>query len=389
MSVRQGGDDRRVVPLLDNILARAWRERASDIHFEPQPGDMRLRFRVDGILSDKPAIPAHLASAVVSRLKVLARLDIAERRVPQDGGFRTPVDGVELNVRVSTFPAAWGEKVVVRLLAPSADVPRLEGLGLVPEAAATLRELVRTPSGVLLVTGPTGAGKTTTLYALLQELDARRLNIVTLEDPIEVRFTWIVQGQVNEKAGFTFERGLRAILRQDPDVIMVGEMRDRETADIAFKAGLTGHLVLSTLHTNSVVETFVRLVDMGLERYVVASALRAVVAQRLVRRLCDACKREIQPSPGELALFDEPTPARLWEAAGCSACHRSGYLGRTGIYEVVPVDEGLADRIKSPDTTRRAYQDALARRGARGLRAQGLALARQGVTSVAEVLRVT
>jgi type II secretory ATPase GspE/PulE/Tfp pilus assembly ATPase PilB-like protein len=379
------------VTLIDRVLERAARERASDVHIEPRAETVRLRFRIDGLLVEQPEIPLSLGSPVVSRLKVLARLDIAEKRLPQDGAFRRFLDGQDVDLRLSTFPTEHGEKVVLRLLVQDATRASFEHMGLSPQLATRLRQLSNLPYGMVLVTGPTGSGKTTTLYAMLSQIDARVRNVQTLEDPIEYRFEDIIQGQAHPKIGFTFARGLRAILRQDPDVILVGEMRDAETAEIAFKASLTGHLVLSTLHTATAIETFTRLFDIGLERYVVASALRAMLGQRLVRRLCPQCKRRVP--------LDHPTRELMGPAhhdlkytfvpVGCPACNGTGYKGRVGVYELVEVDDDLADLVKAQTTTRGALREYMHQRGLYGLRASGLELVRKGLTAVAEVVRVT
>lgn len=385
-------DESAVVTLVDRVLLRAVKDGASDVHIEPREARVRVRFRIDGLLVDRPAVPVSFASAVVSRLKVMARLDIAERRLPQDGAFRLEIEGRAIDTRLSTFPTEHGEKVVLRILARSEVSLRLDGLGMPGPMYERVKYLANRAHGLILVTGPTGSGKTSTLYALLSEIDATRKNICTLEDPIEYRFQHVIQGQTHEKMGFTFARGLRAMLRQDPDVIMVGEMRDAETATIAFKAALTGHMVLSSLHTNSAIETFVRLFDMGLERYVVASALSAMIGQRLVRRLCLACRRPHAPDAGMAELIaktGEPPIAEVYSEVGCVACNHTGFRGRMGIYELVEVDDDLRDLVKSETTTRVALRDYMTARHLHGLRATGLALVRQGITSVAEVVRVT
>ncbi len=379
------------VALVDRILSRGVADRASDIHIEPRPDEVRVRFRIDGILVERPSFPIGYRQSVASRLKVMARLDIAERRLPQDGAFRLRIDDEELDVRLSTFPTEYGEKVVLRLLLQERTRPGLDGLGMSKELAARMRHHSTQAHGLLLVTGPTGSGKTSTLYAMLQESDGRSRNIVTLEDPIEYRFEDVIQAQTNPRIGFDFARGLRSMLRQDPDVIMVGEMRDAETADIAFKASLTGHLVLSTLHTNSAIETFVRLFDMGLERYVVAAALNGMVAQRLVRTLCTACRTEVSSDEVATKLLREHdiTEATLFEATGCDSCNGTGYVGRTGIFELIEADDQLKDLVKSEATTRVELSDFLDGRGYQGLRKAAVEQAAAGITTISEVLRVT
>lgn len=384
-------DEAGAVALVDRILTRAIREGASDVHIEPRADEVRVRFRIDGVLGERPAFSDVFRFSVASRLKVMASLDIAEKRLPQDGAFRLVLDGEEVDVRLSSFPTEFGEKVVLRILSGSKSQISLERLGMPARMASAMERFARRSQGLLLVCGPTGSGKTSTLYAVLRRIDARARNIMTLEDPIEYRFADIIQGQANGKIGFTFARGLRSMLRQDPDVIMVGEMRDAETADIAFKAALTGHLVLSSLHTGSAIETFVRLFDMGLERYVVASALKGMLAQRLVRRLCVRCRVAVRVDEelrGVVGVEGEELGV-VYRAGGCGGCNQTGYEGRVGIYELIEVDDELADLVKDGTTTRVALRMFLEERGLLGLRAEGFALVRQGVTSIEEVLRVT
>lgn len=379
------------VALVDRILTRAVKERASDVHIEPRSTEVRVRFRVDGMLVERPAFSDAFRYSVVSRLKIMATLDIAEKRLPQDGAFRLVVDGQEVDVRLSSFPTEFGEKVVLRLLNNDKTRIGLSRLGMPDGVAARLEAFARRSQGMLLVCGPTGSGKTSTLYAVLRQIDARSRNIMTLEDPIEYRFEDIIQGQANPRIGFDFAKGLRAMLRQDPDVIMVGEMRDAETADIAFKAALTGHLVLSSLHTGSAIETFVRLFDMGLERYVVASALKGMLGQRLVRRLCTRCRRPLAES-AELRRRVMASPGEamtVYGPVGCTACNHTGYAGRVGIFEFIEADDELTDFVKDESVSRVALREYLERRGYMGLALNGYALVRRGITSVEEVLRVT
>ncbi len=383
-------DEATTVALVDRILTRAINEGASDIHIEPRRQRVQVRFRIDGSLVERPAFPLEYRSSVVSRLKVLATLDIAERRLPQDGAFRMTVGRRNVDLRISCFPTQYGEKVVLRCLFESADELSLERLGMTPDLCARLRRLSQRPHGIILVAGPTGSGKTSTLYGLLNDIDGRNRNIVTLEDPIEYRFSHVSQTQIQPKIGFNFSSGLRALLRQDPDVMMVGEMRDAETADIAFKAALTGHLVLSSIHTNSAIETFVRIFDMGLERYVVASALEGLLAQRLVRRLCARCAQPKPVSKSDLAIFDETLqpPDQVMVPVGCEACHGIGYHGRTGIFELIEVDDELMDLMKSETNDRRELSAYLRKHKHYGLRVAGLNLVKNGITSLQEVLRV-
>ena len=378
--------------MLDELVKRAVDQRASDIHIEPRQGRYRLRMRVDGVMVDDQPWPTDLALLVVNRVKVLARMDISERRRPQDGMFTAHMAAARpVSVRASSFPSMHGEKLVLRLLL-GGRVMSLEQLGMAPDQVETVQRLSGRQGGLVVVTGPTGSGKTSTLYAMLRELETRRRNVVTLEDPIEIEMQGITQGQVNPKAGFTFAGGLRAILRQDPDVILVGEMRDQETARIATQASLTGHLVLSTLHTSSVPATVTRLLDMGMERYVVAGALAGIVAQRLVRRTCPECRQLV---PGDrLAVartrvgFPLPDGAGLTHGVGCASCLHTGFRGRTGLFEVVEVTDELRGIIKA-DGGGAAVRRHLAHQQVPTLRRAGVPLLRAGVTSLPELLRMT
>ncbi len=379
-----------VIRLLDDLVIDAVRARASDIHIEPKEDRLRVRYRIDGVMSEQKALNARLALPLVSRIKVLSKMDIAEKRQPQDGTFKVDVPRVgPVSLRASTFPCFEGEKMVMRVLR-AGDLLPLDRLGMGKGQVRQLREISNRTGGLMLVTGPTGSGKTSTLYAALSELDTARLNIVTLEDPMEVQLPDITQGQVNRRAGFTFSSGLRAILRQDPDVILVGEMRDPETAAIAVQASLTGHLVLSTLHTNSAIETITRLVDIGLEPYIVANALVAIVSQRLVRRVCSQCAqpytlgRDVSDDVG----FHIPPDSRFFRAIGCELCLRTGFRGRTGIFEVVEIDDRMRSMIKRK-AENHEIKEALRERGIPTLRRVGFQAALQGKTTAAEVLRVT
>ena len=384
--------ERNIISVVDRLLIRATAERASDIHIEPRAEAVRLRFRIDGVLVERPGFSPDQGTSIVSRLKVMSELDISEKRLPQDGAFEFVVNGTSVPFRIATFPTEFGEKIVVRVLSKADAALSIERLGLSPDHLETLRRVAKHQEGIVLVTGPTGAGKTTTMYALLHELESKARNIMTLEDPIEYRFDSIIQGQVNQKIGFTFSRGLKSILRQDPDVIMVGEMRDVETAEIAFRAALTGHLVFSSLHTNSVIDTFVRLFDMGLEKFVVASALRAVIAQRLVRRLCVNCSTATSISESSrtlLGLDEEDEALEVFEPVGCAACNQTGYFGRIGLYEILEIDDRLADLLKSQSLSRQAIREELETRAVQSLREAGRIQVLKGATSVDEVLRVT
>lgn len=379
-------DDAPIIRLINALLAEAIKENASDIHIETFERDLVVRFRVDGVMRETVRPKRQLAPLLVSRIKVMARLDIAEKRVPQDGRISLRVGGREVDVRVSTLPSSNGERVVMRLLDKQAGRLRLENLGMDSVTLDRLREVVRKPHGIFLVTGPTGSGKTTTLYSSLAELDTRALNILTVEDPIEYNLPGIGQTQVNTKADMTFARGLRAILRQDPDVVMVGEIRDLETAEVAVQASLTGHLVMSTLHTNTAIGAVNRLIDMGVEPFLLSSSLIGVLAQRLVRVLCPDCKRSRDAHSDELQ-FLELSAARVWEASGCDHCQHTGYRGRVGIYELISIDDVLRQQIH--DRTSEQVMVQHARLTMPGLRDDGRAKILEGVTTVAEVVRVS
>lgn len=381
------------VQVLDHLVKRAVGLRASDIHLEPKRRELRVRFRIDGVMADQGTLPLLLTAPLLTRVKVLGRMDMTERRLPQDGQFTLEMAGGELvHLRASTFPAIHGETLVMRLLLGYQLIP-VDKLGLSAEQVARVMRLLDKPTGLMLVCGPTGSGKTSTLYSFLQHLDTQDLSVVTLEDPIEVEFAHATQGQTNVRQGFTFATGLRAILRQDPDLIMVGEMRDPETAQIALQASLTGHRVLSTLHTADAIESMTRLVDLGVEPWIVANALLSVTAQRLVRVLCPHCAEQVD-------LLNDvtvgPTDERVVLAAGlpvkrakgCQRCHMMGYLGRTGIFEVLEIDDELRDMIKSHASTR-DYRLYVRRTGNHTLREAGLECVRRGVTSLEEVMRVT
>lgn len=380
-------DDAPIIRLINAILQEAVRENASDIHVETFEKRLSIRLRIDGVLREVLQPRRELAPLLVSRIKVMARLDIAEKRVPQDGRISVRLAGREIDVRVSTMPSSAGERVVMRLLDKQAGRLNLSGLGLSPDDHSRLQQLIAKPHGILLVTGPTGSGKTTSLYAALTELNDHTRNILTVEDPIEYQLDGIGQTQVNTKVEMTFARGLRAILRQDPDVVMVGEIRDRETAEIAVQASLTGHLVLSTLHTNSAVGAVTRLVDMGVEPFLLSSSVIGVVAQRLVRRLCVNCRVPHEATPAEQALLGVTSPVTIYRAVGCGACQQRGYRGRMGIYEVVTVDDTLQQLIHE-----RASEQALeqqARRHGPSIRQDGMSKVLAGLTTLDEVLRVT
>jgi general secretion pathway protein E len=381
-------NDAPVVRFVAQVLQNAAERSASDVHVEPCEEESIIRFRIDGVLLEHDRVPRGLHAAVVSRIKILARLDIAETRRPQDGRITIGVGAREIDLRVSTVPTPSGERVVLRLLDRTSVRYGLEDLGLSGDALAAWTDLLRTPHGILLVTGPTGSGKTTTLYAAVQTLHSGRVNILTVEDPVEYRIDGIGQIQVNPRINLTFAAGLRSILRQDPDIIMVGEIRDGETAVIAVQAALTGHLVLSTLHTNDSATAAPRLVDMGVEPYLLASTIRGVLAQRLVRRLCPSCRRERRATHVEAAALGIPVDASVFEPVGCPACSGLGYRGRTGLFELLVISDEIRDLILA----RRPSSDILAaahRRGLRTIREDGRIKALEGVSSPDEVIRVT
>ena len=381
-------EDAPIVSLINAVLAEAIRAGASDVHIETFEKFLQVRFRVDGVMREAVNPKRALAPLLVSRIKVMAKLDIAEKRVPQDGRIPLRIGGREVDVRVSTLPTGNGERVVLRLLDKQVGALELTNLGMDAETLAKVRDVIAKPHGIFLVTGPTGSGKTTTLYAAMGELNRDSINILTIENPIEYMIAGIGQTQVNDKAGMTFARGLRAILRQDPDVVMVGEVRDLETAETAVQASLTGHLVMSTVHTNTAVGSVTRLVDMGVEPFLIASSVAGMLAQRLVRVLCPACKVAATPNPMEQRLLGEAANgATVFHPGGCEECGHSGFKGRTGIYELATVDDGLRERIHD-----RASEQALAeyvRRTCPGIADDGRRKVLAGVTSANEVLRVS
>jgi general secretion pathway protein E/type IV pilus assembly protein PilB len=377
------------VPVLDDMVRRAVSAKASDIHLEPKRDHMQVRFRVDGTMVEQRPLEPELGLQIISRIKVLSRIDISERRMPQDGQFTLDQGSSRINMRAATFPCSQGEKIVLRILRGSHSIEFAE-LGMGPVTMKRVAELVRRPQGFIVTSGPTGAGKTSTLYAFMQLIDTQRKNVVTLEDPIEVELESITQGQINPRTGFTFAAGLRAILRQDPNVILVGEIRDSETAAIALQASLTGHLVLSTLHTSDVVETVVRLVDLGVEPWIIANALSAALAQRLVRVVCPDCKETVRLEAdfwdGDELLLPAGSP--IVRPKGCASCHETGYRGRTGIFQALELDDEIRELIKTKATAM-AYREVLRKRGIPSVRRVGFARAMAGVTTIDEVARVS
>ena len=381
-------NDAPVIRMINALLTQAVRDNASDIHIEPFETRSVVRYRVDGTLKDVVEPHRALHAAMVSRLKIMAELDIAEKRLPQDGRITLRLAGRPVDVRVSTLPTGHGERVVLRLLDKDAGRLDLEKLGMESVTLNQIDELMNQPHGIVLVTGPTGSGKTTTLYAALSRIDASVTNVMTVEDPVEYDLDGIGQTQVNPRIDMTFARALRAILRQDPDVIMIGEIRDLETAQIAVQASLTGHLVLATLHTNDTASSVTRLTDMGVEPFLLSSSMLGILAQRLVRCLCKTCREAYEPSLAELTLLEGATPTVLYRPVGCAACTNTGYHRRTGIYELLRVDDGLRrlihDRVGEQELREYAIQH-----GMHSLRQDGMRLVVNGITSLEELLRVT
>lgn len=382
-------EDAPVVKLVNQIIEQAAEQRTSDIHFDPQKHDLAVRFRIDGMLQTKMRLPKHLQPILTARLKIMANLNIAERRLPQDGRIQMPVRGRVIDIRVAILPTIFGEKVVLRLLDPKQAVSRIEDLGFSERNRQAFIRMIESANGIVLVTGPTGSGKSTTLYAALQRLNTEDVNIITVEDPVEYQLDGINQVQVNTAIGLTYAVGLRSILREDPDIIMVGEIRDEETAEIAIRSALTGHLVLSTLHTNDAPSSIDRLLDMGIPSYLLASTLRGVVAQRLVRRICTDCREAYEPHPDEAELLARHgLPAgQLWRGRGCALCNQTGYRGRLAVHEVLPIHRELRRYILER-VPAEAYRAWGMEHGYESMLVDGLKKALDGTTTVMEVLKV-
>ena len=379
------------IRLVNSIIERAVTERASDIHLEPREDEFSVRMRIDGLLRDILTVPRELQSAVIARLKVMSNLDIAERRVPQDGRFNVKVKDKDIDLRVSTLPTVYGEKIVMRLLDKTGGKLDHSNLGLTEEDAAKYNKLIKIKNGVVLIVGPTGSGKSTTMYAMINDLNKRELNLVTLEDPVEYNVDGVNQVQINEKTGMTFAKGLRSILRQDPDIICVGEIRDGETAEIAMRSAITGHVVLSTIHTSDAIGTVERLIDMGVEPYLVASAVKGVFSQRLVRRICPDCREAYHPNEEEqeeLGLTYNPERV-FYRGKGCPKCFDTGYRGRIGVFEIFALNIKVR-RMIAKGAGREAIEDALTdpNSGFVSLRQNALKLVAEGTTTSDEVLRV-
>jgi general secretion pathway protein E len=385
-------DEAPIIRFVNSLITQAYKQRASDIHIEPFERELIARYRIDGILYEVLRPPHRAQASIISRIKIMANLNIAEKRLPQDGRFRVRIAGKDVDVRVSTLPTAFGERVVMRLLDKASNVLTLEEIGMDSTMLRLINNMITKSHGIFLVTGPTGSGKTTTLYASLTRLNSREKNIITVEDPIEYQLPGVGQIQVNPKIDLTFAAGLRSILRQDPDIIMVGEIRDGETAEIAVQSALTGHMVFSTLHTNDAASALTRLVEMGIEPFLAASSIVGIMAQRLVRQICPHCKESYRPTPEmirEMGLAGSvPEGVEFYRGAGCSQCMDIGYRGRTGIYELMTVDEQVRDLLlQNKDSA--SIKSAAVKKGMKTLRDAGLALALAGQTSIEEILRVT
>jgi type IV pilus assembly protein PilB len=390
--VKEIVEDAPIVKFVNLLITQAIQDRASDIHLEPTERDLRVRYRIDGVLHEVMRSPKAIQSGVISRLKIMADINIAERRIPQDGRLSVAAHGKKVDLRVATLPTVWGEKVVMRILDNSTASLDLSDLGFGEDNYRRFSKSFTKPYGMILVTGPTGSGKSTTLYATLNIVSKPEVNVITVEDPVEYRLAGINQVQVNQKAGLTFAAALRSILRSDPDVVLIGEIRDHETAQIAVEAALTGHLVLATLHTNDAPSAVTRLTEMGIEPFLVGSALDCVLAQRLTRRLCDRCKEAYTPTPADLEAFGYPwTPGEplptLYRPAGCSNCSKTGYKGRIALHEIMEVGEQI-ERLTVQRASAAAIGEVARAEGMLTLRADGMSKVAQGVTSIEEVLRV-
>jgi MSHA biogenesis protein MshE len=393
LAAAEGLTDAPVVKLLQSVFEDAVQVNASDIHIEPDERELRIRFRLDGVLRVQTVADRRIGPALVSRVKLMAGLDISEKRLPQDGRCNIRIRDRSIDARISTMPTQYGESVVMRLLNPLSGVLSLEQLGMPKPMLDRFHAMLASPNGLVLVTGPTGSGKTTTLYAALQELNRPESKILTVEDPVEYRLNGINQVQVNAKIDLTFARVLRSMLRQDPDIILVGEMRDQETAEIGLRAAMTGHLVLSTLHTNDAVTSAMRLVDMGVEPYMVAASLRGIVSQRLVRRICESCGESHELSPAQLAVVraemgERAAGLKFRRGAGCSHCNGTGYQGRIGIFEFLEMDAGLVEALHGRDPLKFA-QTARQQASFVPLRRAAILLAAQGLTTIDQVVRAT
>ncbi len=382
-------DDALIIRLVDSLLYQGIKDRASDVHLEPSINGLRVRFRIDGVLHDQSLCTIAHSQKIISRLKVLAHLDITEKRVPQDGKFQISHNRQLIDLRVSTFPSFQGEKMVVRILDQARMALQLDQLGFTPSMLSVMTGLINRSNGFFLVSGPTGSGKTTTLYAALSAINTASKNTITLEDPIEYNIEGITQGQINPDVGFTFERGMRSLLRQDPDIVMVGEIRDKQTAQIAIEAALTGHIVMSTIHTNDAPTVIMRLMDMGIEPFLITAALTGILAQRLARTICKNCRELSKPNPSEILLLEKFNKSfdAIYRGAGCQDCRFTGYKGRTGIFELLPITNSLRSLIVQHPSfeaiVKQSYED-----GMRSLAHDALDKVAAGIISVQELFRV-
>lgn len=390
IDITEEGDDSPAVELVNIVLKQAIEEKASDIHIEPEEDELRIRFRIDGILHEVMKTPKNLESSVITRLKIMSKLDIAEKRIPQDGRIELKYKEKDIDVRISTLPTVNGEKIVMRILDKSNVMINLENLGFEKDNLEKFRKLIRKPHGIILVTGPTGSGKTSTLYGALNEINTLDKNIITLEDPVEYQLKIINQVQVKGDVGLTFASGLRSILRQDPDVIMVGEIRDKETAEIAIESAMTGHLVFSTLHTNSAAGTITRLVDMGVEPFLLSSSIIGIVGQRLVRKICNSCKKEHIAEKEEILELnlDIEKEYKISKGEGCNSCKKTGYKGRTAIHEILIPNENIRKLIIEKEGSGVINKEAI-KMGMKTMREDGVEKILKGITTIEEVIRVT
>lgn len=388
ISIEDGDDDTPIINLFNSILMRAYNSNASDIHIEPFETHTQVRMRLDGVITDFMTLQKNVHNPLIARIKILGDLDIAERRVPQDGHFRISVEGVNLNVRVSVIPTVFGEKAVLRLLANATVIDHSGSFGMTEKNYNLVKSMLQSPNGIIYLTGPTGSGKSTTLYMILEELAKRSVNISTIEDPVEKNVPKLNQMQVNNVAGLTFEVGLRALLRQDPDIIMVGETRDNETASISVRAAITGHLVLSTLHTNDAASSVIRLIDMGVEPYLISSSLVGIIAQRLVRKVCPFCAEWGEMTEDE-AMRCGVRLMRVKHAKGCRQCNSTGYKGRISIHEILPVTKEVRAMIANNKTVEEIKEYAVNELGMDTLKKSGLALVEEGITTVDEMMKVS
>lgn len=388
INIEDGDDETPIINLFNSIMIRAYNSNVSDIHIEPFESHTSVRMRMDGVITDFMTLQKNIHNPLIARIKILGDLDIAERRIPQDGHFRTSIEGVNLNVRVSVIPTVFGEKAVLRLLANASVVDHMGTFGMTENNYQLVKKMLNSPNGIIYVTGPTGSGKSTTLYMILEELAKRSVNISTIEDPVEKNVARLNQMQVNNVAGLTFEKGLRALLRQDPDIIMVGETRDSETASISVRAAITGHLVLSTLHTNDAASSIVRLIDMGVEPYMISSSLVGIVAQRLVRKVCPFCGALEDMTPEEEQIAGVAL-GKVMHAKGCRQCNNTGYKGRISIHEILMVDKSVRRMITQGASVEEIKDYAIENQGMSTLKQSALALVKEGVTTVDELLRVS